>query len=85
MHWTRNSDSEAKTVTYTAFGGYNYRKGLAKLGFEFVGRERVWRITFSQDDKERMEAIEGFLKATEKFDMAEGRLKANQRASQGYW
>jgi hypothetical protein len=83
LHWLRNTDEESDTVTFTALGGYDYRKGLRKLGFEFDGRERCWRICVPCADQATIDAIERFLRASEKIDKAAARWRQAGSTSDG--
>jgi hypothetical protein len=75
LYWTRKTDEASGTVVYKALGGYEYRRGLHNLGFEFDGREKAWAIAVPRSDAEALEKIETFLKATDKIDKAAARVR----------
>ena len=75
MYWTHNNDEASGTVVYKALGGYEYRRGLNNLGFEFDGREKAWVIAVPHSDAEAIEKVETFLKAADKIDKTAARVR----------
>ena len=69
-------DEAGGVVRFKVTGGYPYREGLRKRGFQFDQLQHFWWLEVPIADTRTINDVEEFLKAADKIDTTNARWRA---------